>query len=94
MPIMMLVKAIQENLFLKDTMRYEKGGTENIEIAKVTSIKFVPENLVKLKVKLLEVVDVPAKLPIDVELEPMEEGVLLRAYKARIKLAKPDRMRR
>jgi len=82
-----IIKNIHNNLVLKDTLRYEKG-LNNIEVAKVTSLKFVSEDLVKKKVKLLELIDIPAKVPEKVELEPLEEGVLLRAYKAKIYLKK------
>jgi len=80
-----IIQKIYNNLVLKDTLRYEKG-LNNIEVAKVTSLKFVPEDLVKKKVKLLELIDIPAKVPEDIELEPLEEGVLMRAYKAKIYL--------
>jgi len=82
-----IIQNIHNNLVLKDTLRYEKGQN-NIEVAKVTSLKFVSENLVKKKVKLLEMIDIPANIPEKVELEPLEEGILMRAYKAKIYLKK------
>jgi len=83
-----LQKHIVSNMIVKDTLKYGKGANNNIEIAKVASLKFVPERLVEKKVKLLELIDIPARIPEKVELEPLEEGVLMNAYKAKIYLKK------
>jgi len=86
MVVQTILKKILENIYLKDTLGYEKGYQENVEVAKITSIKFAPEDLVKLKVKLLELIEIPARVPERVELEPLEEGILMKAYKAKIYL--------
>jgi len=86
MVVRKIIKKIEENIFLKDMLRYEKTPEEAIEVAKVTGIKFIPEDLVKLKVKILELIDLPARMPEKVELEPLEEGILMKAYKTKIYL--------